>query len=144
MWSAKVCAITLRPRRQCFLSSWVPILQYLSSLISYWRKLSRLWAILHWCHVSHHKTDRGACFHLENKLGTHSVSVRGWLTHFLNILLPKWVRVWSSTHSRLPFTPPSVCQQKSTNHKDLQLIGWNLTTLDRQSHLASNIQSRIN
>lgn len=35
MWSAKVCAITLRPRRQCFLSSWVPIPQYLSSLISY-------------------------------------------------------------------------------------------------------------
>lgn len=46
------CAIALRPRRQCFPSSWAPILNYLSSLISHWRKLSRLWAIRHLCHVT--------------------------------------------------------------------------------------------
>lgn len=66
-----------------------------------------------------HKTNWGACFHANNP-STHCDSVRGWLTHLLSSLLPKGVRVWSNTHSRLPFRPPSVCRQKSTNPKDLQ------------------------
>lgn len=50
---------------------------------------------------------------LNKRQNTHWTSVRGWLTHFLISLRPKWVQVWSSTHSRLPLTPPSVYQQKN-------------------------------
>lgn len=57
---------------------------------------------------------------------THCGSVRGWLTHFLSSRFPKGVRVWSNTHNRLPFTPPSVCHGKKTHKHSSQ--GHHLNT----------------
>lgn len=64
---------------------------------------------------------------------THWGSVRGWLTHFLISLLPKWVRVWSSTHSRLPFTRPSVCHRDVKNNNTGFTLAWRNKASAKQS-----------
>lgn len=50
--------------------------------------------------------------------GTYWTDFRGCATHFLISLFPNAVWVWSSTHNRLPFTAPVVCQQKRTHTDD--------------------------
>lgn len=159
MLSTKVCVITFRPSRQCFLSSCGAVLQYLSSLISHWRKWSRLWEILHLCHVTVIVKSTGEHVFIQGIIWVLTVNLWGAGSPTSSTV---------SSQNECACGPKPIADCPSSRHlsviKRAQItriciqIGENLTTCEEQSsqilnarwakcmccHLASSIQSRIN